>query len=135
MSNPYVGPRPFTRKETLYGRDEEAAALAQLLSNERLVVLYSPSGAGKTSLINTALHKNLVKPEGSEYERWLEPVGAIFRDLKQTDVRFRRIVSMHALLNAFIEETDPKHLRTRPLDYHWDLLSSTEKDQIQDLLA
>jgi hypothetical protein len=54
-SNPYVGPRPFRIGETLYGRDQESKALVQLLIPERIVLLHSPSGAGKTSLIQARL--------------------------------------------------------------------------------
>jgi hypothetical protein len=53
--NPYVGPRAFQRGEILYGRDHEVLELLDLLIAERIVVLYSPSGAGKTSLIQAAL--------------------------------------------------------------------------------
>ena len=53
--NPYVGPRPFDRGEQLYGRDREADELRDLLVAERIVLLYSPSGAGKTSLIRARL--------------------------------------------------------------------------------
>lgn len=53
--NPYVGPRSFRTGETLYGRDRETLELLDLLIAERIVLLYSPSGAGKTSLIQAAL--------------------------------------------------------------------------------
>ena len=48
----YVGPRPFRTGETLYCRDREADELAGLLISQRLVLVHSPSGAGKTSLIH-----------------------------------------------------------------------------------
>src|SRR5947209_8222578 len=51
----YVGPRPFRTGETLYGRDGETAALVSLLISQRLVLLHSPSGAGKTSLLQARL--------------------------------------------------------------------------------
>jgi hypothetical protein len=53
--NPYVGPRAFKPGERLYGRDSEILNLVDFLIAERIVVLYSPSGAGKTSLIQAAL--------------------------------------------------------------------------------
>jgi hypothetical protein len=53
--NPYVGPRAFQRGETLYGRDREVMELLDLLIAERIILLHSPSGAGKTSLIQAAL--------------------------------------------------------------------------------
>ena len=53
--NPYVGPRPFRKGELLLGRDREARGLADKLLAERIVLLHSPSGAGKTSLIQASL--------------------------------------------------------------------------------
>jgi hypothetical protein len=53
--NPYVGPRSFTRteKKLYFGREREARELSDLLLAERIVLVHSPSGAGKTSLIET----------------------------------------------------------------------------------
>lgn len=53
--NPYVGPRAFETGEQLYGRDVETERLFNLLLAERIVLFYSPSGAGKTSLLQAAL--------------------------------------------------------------------------------
>lgn len=53
--NPYVGPRSFLRGERLYGRSLETAELVDLMIAERIVLMYSPSGAGKSSLVNAAL--------------------------------------------------------------------------------
>ncbi len=53
--NPYPGPRAFQQGERLYGRDRETAELLDLLIAERIVLLYSPSGAGKTSLVQAGL--------------------------------------------------------------------------------
>jgi WD40 repeat protein len=54
-ANPFVGPRALRQGEPLYGRDREIRRLANLLVAERIVLLYSPSGAGKTSLIHAGL--------------------------------------------------------------------------------
>lgn len=53
--NPYVGPRAFKYKETLYGRDREVRKLLEQCISDRILLMYSPSGAGKTSLIQAAL--------------------------------------------------------------------------------
>jgi hypothetical protein len=53
--NPYVGPRPFETGEKLYGRDREILDLSDLLLYKRFVLLHSPSGAGKSSLIQAGL--------------------------------------------------------------------------------
>src|SRR3712207_3254009 len=55
VGNPYVGPTSFRLGDDLYGRDREREDLLDLLVAERIVLLYSPSGAGKTSLLEAAL--------------------------------------------------------------------------------
>jgi WD40 repeat protein len=63
--NPYVGPQSFRRGDAIYGRDRETADLLDLLIAERVVLLYSPSGAGKSSLIAAGLMRQL-ETEGFE---------------------------------------------------------------------
>ena len=53
--NPYVGPRAFETGEQLHGREREARELLLFLISQRIVLLHSPSGAGKTSLIQAGL--------------------------------------------------------------------------------
>ncbi len=53
--NPFVGPRPFEPGEPIFGRDREIKDLYYLLTADRIVVLHSPSGAGKSSLIQAGL--------------------------------------------------------------------------------
>lgn len=60
-ANPYVGPRAFKYGETLDGRDTEVTDLLNLLIAERIVLFYSPSGAGKSSLIQAGLIGELEK--------------------------------------------------------------------------
>jgi WD40 repeat protein len=60
---PYVGPRPIPANHALYGRDHELRRLLDILIPERIVLLYSPSGAGKTSLIQAALIPALEEKE------------------------------------------------------------------------
>ena len=52
--NAFVGPRPVPADRRLYGRDRELLALTNRLMSERLILLYSPSGAGKSSLLMAA---------------------------------------------------------------------------------
>jgi WD40 repeat protein len=53
--NPFVGPRPIQQGETLHGRDTELRGLFNRLQARRIVVLHSPSGAGKSSLVQAGL--------------------------------------------------------------------------------
>ncbi len=57
--NAYVGPRPLGPEDSLYGRDRELDNLLDLLIAERIVMLHSPSGAGKSSLLYSGLVPDL----------------------------------------------------------------------------
>lgn len=74
-SNPYVGPRPFERQDGLLfkGRQQESRDLLTLFLARRLVLLYAPSGAGKTSLLKAKLIPDLENKEGFE----VLPVGRV----------------------------------------------------------
>lgn len=61
--NPFVGPVPLQRGEPFYGRARELSELRNLVVAERIVVLYSPSGAGKTSLIQAGLVEMMEQEE------------------------------------------------------------------------
>lgn len=62
-SAPYVGLRPFERRERdlLFGRDKDAQILCDRISSSRLTILYALSGLGKSSLLRA-----LVKPKLEE---------------------------------------------------------------------
>ena len=57
--NPYVGPQALFEGTSIYGRTSEIEDVIDLLVSSRIVLLYSPSGAGKTSLIQAGLLKAL----------------------------------------------------------------------------
>lgn len=63
--NPYVGPPSFSRghRRFFFGRDEEAIELASLITAHSAVLLYSQSGAGKTSLLHAKLIPKLEEEE------------------------------------------------------------------------
>src|SRR5258708_33570261 len=55
IANPYVGPQPMRKGDAIYGRDREISELRHFLVAERIVLLYSPSGAGESSLIQAGV--------------------------------------------------------------------------------
>lgn len=59
--NPFVGPRPIDLGQKIFGRDREIEQLYYFLSGERIVLLHSPSGAGKSSLIQAGLVPRLAR--------------------------------------------------------------------------
>jgi hypothetical protein len=62
---PYVGPRPFEERDKnwLFGREQEVNELFSLVLTDSVVLLYSPSGAGKSSLLNAGLLPRLRKED------------------------------------------------------------------------
>lgn len=52
--DPFVGPQPFGKDNTIYGRELEISELRYLVGAKRIVLLHSPSGAGKSSLLMAA---------------------------------------------------------------------------------
>jgi hypothetical protein len=103
---PYVGPRPFNRQEEakFFGRENEASELLSLIIAHPVVLLYSESGAGKTSLLNAMVAPML----GGRNSRVFGPArvgGALPQWIKYTDVKniytFNAILSMQGeLLNS-----------------------------------
>ncbi|GDX04618.1 hypothetical protein [Buttiauxella sp. A111] len=51
MNSPFIGPSPLGDSYLIFGRDKELYDLQCQLFGDRIIVLYSPSGAGKTSLL------------------------------------------------------------------------------------
>ena len=106
--NPYVGPRSFQRtdedKSNFFGRPREVERLLNLLIAERIVLLHSPSGAGKTSLINAGLI-----PELEEEQFVVLPVMRVNRflppdKLQGITVSNRYIFSALLYLEGYEEE-------------------------------
>jgi WD40 repeat protein len=60
-TNPFVGPHPIDTGRKIFGRDREIEELYYLLSAGRIVLLHSPSGAGKSSLVQAGLVPRLAE--------------------------------------------------------------------------
>ncbi|NMR18687.1 WD40 repeat domain-containing protein [Cellulomonas fimi] len=104
--NPYVGPTSFTAGDPLYGRTRARDELLDLVVAERIVLLYSPSGAGKTSLLQAALIGAL---EDAKFE--VLPIVRVTHTV-ETDPRLvapRNRYLLSTLLS--LEENVPPHLQ------------------------
>ncbi|MDM8514677.1 tetratricopeptide repeat protein, partial [Desulfobacterales bacterium HSG16] len=82
----YPGSRPFqdTKIDRLlyFGREHEKESLFQMILAERLVVLYSKSGMGKTSLLNAGVNELLREREFFPIViRLNNPEGDLFQDV------------------------------------------------------
>ncbi len=128
-ANPFVGPKPFGQTDPLYGRDREVRELRDLLISQRIVVFYSPSGAGKTSLIDANAAAPLpAEPDGDMDHpahaglRW-EMERAHFRVLpvirvNRAPTRKPRAVGNRYVLSALLslEENHPRGKPRRVAD-------------------
>jgi WD40 repeat protein len=106
---PYVGPRPFEREheKIFFARDREANMLVSLIISHCDVLLYSQSGAGKTSLVNAKLIPML---EAEEFEV-LQPPARVQGQLHGLDANaVKNIYVFHALMTWAGREADPKQI-------------------------
>lgn len=65
-ANPFVGPRPLEKGQPIFGRDAEIDQLYYRLSAERILLFHSPSGAGKSSLLQAGLLPRLA----AQFDVW-----------------------------------------------------------------
>jgi hypothetical protein len=105
--NPYVGPRAFETGDhkVFFGREEETRQLASLVIARSAVLLYAPSGAGKTSLLRAGLIPHLQE----RGKLILLPVTRVGGDLPHevdgADVK--NIYVFNALLNLASQAAGP----------------------------
>ena len=104
-ANPYIGPRAFLEGDHLYGRDRELADLIDLLIADRIVLLYSPSGAGKSSLLQAGLIPAM-KARGFKVPRAIR----VNATPPQGTVDNRYAFSMMASLHLEGQPADPRQL-------------------------
>lgn len=108
FKNPFVGPRPLEIGERIYGRDREINELVWMLDAERIVLLYSPSGAGKSSLAQAGLIPRL----RHHYDVW-RPTR-LNLELPRTPEAIRAINRyVYSAIQGW-EEGIPKELRRPP---------------------
>lgn len=75
---------------------------------------------------------SLSQPDQACFKEWIAALRCLFVDLKSSDPRFRRIVATHCVLNAFVDQVDPHHLRTDKQSYYWNLLSEEEIGRVKE---
>src|ERR1700754_3709019 len=61
LKNPWVGLRPFqpADSEVFFGRERETQTISDLVATLPVLVVYAPSGTGKSSLLNAGLAPDL----------------------------------------------------------------------------
>src|SRR6185503_12346231 len=91
--NPFPGLRPFRSDEhhLFFGREEQTAALLQLLRTNRFLAVVGTSGSGKSSLVRAgliaALHGGTMTQAGSTWEVLvLRPGGSPVENLARAFV-------------------------------------------------
>lgn len=111
MRNPWVGLRPFTSSESdlFFGRRREAQILGNLVATQAVLVLYAPSGTGKSSLLNAGLVPAIRHDEsqvavvvGNDQD----PMEALRSALAQTGWRVPPELGLAELMNEFWLDQD-----------------------------
>lgn len=101
---------PYAYDDTLYGRSWEVKHLYSLLVAERLVLLYAPSGAGKTSLLQAGLIKRLKPMDPSRLRVERAPIRvSLLPKQARLGRRNRFVASTLLALNAHAPNPLPEH--------------------------
>lgn len=110
MKNRYPGAQPFAtdQKPIFFGREQELGELRRFVHAEQLVVLFSKSGLGKSSLLNAGLiplvrEEGRLQPLSIRFGAWTEdssatPLGSSVDSIRQG----------HAAGVAVLEKIKPK---------------------------
>lgn len=122
-TNPYVGPRTFTREEAhlYFGREREARDLRDRVISERLVLFYAQSGAGKSSLINTRLIPQLQAENFT-----VLPIGRISGALPTNINWVDNIFSFNLMLSLDQTQGDPNRFSDMNLSHFLAHLASDD---------
>lgn len=90
---------------------------------------------GNSYVMNYASFVKLInESDDIDLKERLHVVGGLFTGLKANDIRFRRVVAIYTILNAFINYVDPRHLRTEKRPDYWHLLEDREAERIEQML-
>ncbi len=111
--NPYVGPRAFEEGERrfFFGRVQETRQLAALVIAQRAVVLYAPSGAGKTSVLRAG-----VVPLLKEQKRiTVLPMARVSGNLPPGAAAVSNIYAYNLLVTVLGAAAEPAVLATHAL--------------------
>jgi tetratricopeptide (TPR) repeat protein len=108
-ASPYVGPRPFERRHqsAFFGRGREVRDLLSLVTINRISLLYAPSGAGKTSLLNAGLIP-LLESEGFAVMPVARVRGSVPHHVDPDSIP--NIFVFNAITNWAGDEVDPAEL-------------------------
>ena len=133
--NPYVGPRSIRYGERIYGRDREIEELRDVLIADRIVLMYSPSGAGKSSLIDAGL-----RPELERRDFWVLPTIRVGLDVEaelgESGVGNRYLLStLFSLEEGRERQLDPSELATMHLDEYLTRILEEEEEALDPCLV
>ncbi|MCU0413296.1 MAG: tetratricopeptide repeat protein [Ignavibacteriaceae bacterium] len=108
---PYIGPRFFEKKDKdlFFGRDYETRELCSRIIAHSVVLCYSQSGAGKTSLINAGVIPQLEK-EGFNVLPVARVSGQIPKQIDPNEIK--NIYMFNAMFNWSGEQTPISSLAT-----------------------
>lgn len=114
-SNPYVGPRPFERNDEdskrFFGRSHETQEIVSLIFGHPVMLVYAQSGAGKTSLFNTAITSKL-ENHGFDVMPLTRVGGVVLEGININDIN--NLYTFNALLKLD-SGSKPKDLLTKTL--------------------
>jgi WD40 repeat protein len=131
--NPYVGPRPFERKNEdsarFFGRSHETQEIVSLIFGHPITLIYAQSGAGKTSLFNASVTLNLEK-NGFDVLPLTRVGGVVPKQVALKEIQ--NLYIFNALLNMD-PVSDPRILLSKSLSEFLEMRSRATDENGQPL--
>ncbi|MDR4497761.1 MAG: tetratricopeptide repeat protein [Candidatus Scalindua sp.] len=114
-TNPYIGPRSYETvdKKLFFGREYETRELCSRIIAHSVVLFYSQSGAGKTSLINAGVIPRL-EEEGFDILPVARVSGQIPEELNPKEIK--NIYVFNSLLNWSDKQTQTQALTSNSMN-------------------
>lgn len=138
IDSPYVGAHSFTKEDRhrFFGRERDLRDLGRLLIAERIVLLYSPSGAGKSSLLQAGLAPALANDNFV-----VHPIMRVHNELPEghTGTPNRFLYSAVSYLHSELPddrqaELDPASMEDLTFSGYLDLIAGPDGEETNEVL-
>jgi hypothetical protein len=144
VSRPFVGSRPFESNDSMFffGRERDAAILANMIAAHSLTILYGDSGVGKSSLLNTVLSERLTAIDPGwllvYFNEWQPGAASKLLTLVSSRINRSEPLSIQALSKTLVEYSSCNDLPILLIFDQFEeffLYNNQESDQISSELA
>lgn len=131
FSNPQILPG-ITDIELRTESDRDWCYSYELFAIGEIMIIRDSHDNNLKTIGFSGFKKLFLNSPDSEFREYFDCLSLLFEDLKENEIRFKRIVVAHAFLNAFIDYMDSNHIRADKQENYLSLLNQDEKSSIEE---